>query len=125
MSNTIFKLPDWVGRIRFDFSAEAIDWLGRSTVTESGRSIGHLAFFWMLLAKMRFDFGADESFHHPVTIGPRQAQISVKQLANELGSGRKQLTNLLTRMESVGLIEVCSADKRTIVTFVCVEDFSE
>ena len=116
-------LPEWVASIRFNFSAAAVEWLGQSTTTEAGTTISHLAFFWLLLSKMRFDFGADISFHHPVSIGPRQAQVSVKQLAEQLGSGRKQLTNLMARMESAGLIEVSSADKRTIVTFVCVEGF--
>lgn len=124
MTTNTFMLPDWVASIKFNFSAEAIEWLGQSTTTEAGTTISHLAFFWLLLSKMRFDYGADESFHHPVAIGPCQAQVSVKQLADQLGSGRKQLTNLMARMESAGLIEVCSADKRTIVTFVCVEGFN-
>lgn len=125
MITTTFKLPDWVSKIRFGFSAEAIDWLGQSTPTESGKVISHLEFFWRLLARMRFDFGADASFHSAAAIGERQAQISVKQLAAELGSGRKQLTNLMARMESAGLIRVDSGGKRTIVTFVCVEGIQD
>ena len=59
---SLFKKPQGFRTIRIRLTAEAIEWLGRTTKDDDGNTIGNHTLFYDLLSRMRLSPGRGDSF---------------------------------------------------------------
>lgn len=67
---SLFKKPQGFRTIRIRLTAEAIEWLGRTTKDDDGNRIGNHTLFYDLLSRMRLSPGRGDSFRRRRNCSP-------------------------------------------------------
>ena len=122
---SLFKKPQGFRTIRIRLTAEAIEWLGRTTKDDDGNTIGNHTLFYDLLSRMRLSPGRGDSFRRPQELQPGQFQFSETRLAEEWNIGRKRIRNLLATMERLGMIAVEASKTASVASMTCIEEWTD
>lgn len=122
---SLFKKPQGFRTIRIRLTAEAIEWLGRTTKDDDGNRIGNHTLFYDLLSRMRLSPGRGDSFRRPQELQPGQFQFSETRLAEEWNVGRKRTRNLLATMERLGMIAVDASKTASVASMICIEEWTD
>ncbi len=109
--------------VNIRLTAEAVEWLSGTTADNDGKAISHMAIFSGLLKEMRTAPGYDGTFRRPLNLKPGQAQFSEIGLADNWNLGRKKMHNLLSRMETVGLVTIYNSRIGSALSFSCIMDW--
>ena len=106
--------------VNIRLTIEAVEWLSGTTTDNDGKAISHMAIFSGLLKEMRTAPGYDGTFRRPLNLNPGQAQFSEIGLAGKWNLGRKRMHNLLSRMETVGLVTIYNSRIGSALSFSCI-----
>ena len=106
--------------VNLRLTADALEWLSRTTTDNDGKKILNTAIFSELLKNMRTTAGYDDSFRRPLNLKPGQMQFSEISLAERWNLGRKKTHNLLSRMEAAGLVSIYNSRIGSALSFTCV-----
>lgn len=109
--------------VNIRITADAVEWLSGTTTDNNGNAISNMAIFSGLLKDMRTAPGYDGTFRRPLNLKPGQAQFSEIGLAEKLNLGRKRMHNLLSRMETVGLVTIYNSRIGSALSFSCIMDW--
>ena len=101
-------------------TTEAVEWLSGTTTDNDGNEIRNIVIFGSLLKEMRTTPGYDAGFRRPLNLQPGQAQFSEIGLAEKWNLGRKKMHNILTRMETAGLVNIYNSRIGSAVSFSCI-----
>lgn len=106
--------------VSFRLTAEAVEWLSGTTIDNDCNAISNMAIFSGLLKDMRTTPGYDAGFRRPLNLQPGQAQFSEIGLAEKWNLGRKKTHNILTRMETAGLVRIFNSRIGSALSFTCI-----
>lgn len=101
-------------------TSEAVEWLSGTTTDNDGNEIRNMAIFSSLLKDMRTTPGYDAGYRRPLNLQPGQAQFSEISLADKWNLGRKKMHNILTRMETAGLVSIYNSRIGSALSFSCI-----
>lgn len=106
--------------VSFRLTAEAVEWLSGTTTDIDGNEIWNMVIFSGLLKDMRTTPGYDAGYRRPLNLQPGQAQFSEIGLAEKWNLGRKKMHNILTRMETAGLVRIFNSRIGSALSFTCI-----
>lgn len=106
--------------VSFRLTVEAVEWLSGTTIDTDGNEIRNMAIFSSLLKDMRTTPGYDAGYRRPLNLQPGQAQFSEISLADKWNLGRKKMHNILTRMETAGLVRIFNSRVGSALSFTCI-----
>ena len=111
--------------IWLNLSADALEWLARTTVNDRKEVIHHFTIFNDFLLNMRTDVGSDESFRRPIEICAGRVQYAETMLGKRYGFGRTRMRNIISDMEELGLIKVAKSTVGSVATVTCMSRWRE
>ncbi len=109
--------------VNIRLTVEAVEWLSGIITDNDGNTISRMAIFSGLLKEMRTAPGYNGTFRRPLNLKPGQAQFSEIGLADNWNLGRKKMHNLLSRMETVGLVTIYNSRIGSALSFSCIMDW--
>lgn len=119
------NLSEKIIDLTLTLSPSAISWLKGTTQNNDGYSLQHSKIFFSLLKEIKTETCVDDNFRRKFTLNPSQVQFSELSLCKKWSMGRKKIHNILSKMESLGLVKVFNSRLGSVLTFVCIKGWRD